>query len=150
MNKRGPIVVVDDDMDDLHVITQVFKELGYTNEVITCMNGVQALEYLTKGGVHPFIILSDINMPMLDGFGLRDQVQTIDEIRQKCIPFVIISTSAHDQMVLLAYEVSLQGYFVKPKSYQELRATLKTIVEYWQICYTPYMTEDSVTEKSSN
>ena len=74
MNKNGPIVIIEDDPDDQILLAEVLKELDYPNKIIFFSDGEKALEYLIDSGDNPFLILSDINMPKLNGFQLRDKV----------------------------------------------------------------------------
>ena len=71
MNKTGPIVIIEDDKDDQDILTEIFNELAYENEVIFFEDSVLALEYLTATEIEPFLVLSDINMPKLNGMELR-------------------------------------------------------------------------------
>jgi CheY-like chemotaxis protein len=137
MNKAGPIIVIEDDVDDQEVLTMVFNELAYENEIIFFDDGHKALEYLKRADVSPFIILSDVNMPKLDGFELRNMVHTNDGLSEKCIPYLFFTTSANEKAVYRAYTMSVQGFFVKPSGYEALRNTIRKIVEYWQECYSP-------------
>jgi CheY-like chemotaxis protein len=137
MNKRGPIVIIEDDIDDQDILTEVFKELNYSNEVIFFENGLQALEYLTNTEVEPFLVLSDINMPVLSGMQLREKVHNNEDLRLKSIPYLFFSTSNEQKHVIDAYSKSIQGFFVKPSSYQKLKKMLVKIVEYWQECESP-------------
>ncbi|WP_460911683.1 response regulator [Spirosoma areae] len=73
MNKNGPVIVIEDDHDDQYLLSEVFKKLGYTNEVLYFFDGQHALDYLQDTTVSPFLILSDINIPRLDGFVLKDK-----------------------------------------------------------------------------
>src|SRR5690606_18386797 len=102
-------------------------------------NGQDALEYLNGEGrrIIPFIILSDINMPKLDGFKLREKVKTDAELQIRCIPYLFFSTNANRQTVIDAYSLSAQGFFVKPHTFHELKDIVRTIVEYWQKCAAP-------------
>ena len=63
MNKNGPIIVIEDDEDDQQMLVEIFKKLGYSNNVIYFFDGNKALQYLNQIDVKPFLILSDINMP---------------------------------------------------------------------------------------
>lgn len=137
MNKSGPIIVIEDDMDDQELLTMVFKDLQYSNEVIFFSDGDLALDYLQDDKVFPFLILSDINMPRLDGFKLRDMVRTNEELGRKCIPYLFFTTAVNEKAVYEAYTMSVQGFFVKPVNYDELTDTIRKIVEYWQECYSP-------------
>lgn len=137
MNKGGPIIIIEDDLDDQDILTEIFQELNYKNEVIFFKEGEKALEYLTGTTIEPFIIFSDINMPRLNGMELRAKVHENEDLRIKSIPYLFFSTSAEQQHVIDAYSKSIQGFFVKPKVYSEIKETIKTIVEYWQKCVSP-------------
>ncbi|MES2703236.1 MAG: response regulator [Bacteroidota bacterium] len=137
MNKTGPIIVIEDDADDRFLLAAVFKELAYANEVVFFENGVDALAYLEDEAVYPFIILSDINLPKLNGFELRKMVHTNEGLSAKCIPYIFFSTTVDEKAVSDAYTMSVQGFFVKPGSYAVLTDTVRIIVEYWQKCYSP-------------
>jgi CheY-like chemotaxis protein len=137
MNKSGPIVVIEDDPDDQEVLVEIFQKLGYVNKIIYFLDGNEALAYLNKSDVQPFLILSDINMPMISGFELRNKVFTNEQLQTKCIPYLFFTTSANKKSVIDAYTMSVQGFFVKPNSMQGLENTIRKIVEYWQECIAP-------------
>ena len=137
MNKHGPVIVIEDDPDDQRLLQQVFKELDYPNEIIYFPDGDAALDYLQDDSIYPFIILSDINLQKLDGFELRKMVLTNEGLSEKCIPYLIFSTSVSKEAVYDAYTKSVQGFFLKPDNYNKLKETIRKIVEYWTECYAP-------------
>ena len=137
MNKNGPIIIIEDDADDRLLLEMVFRELNYANPIAYFQDGEEALEYLKDESIFPFLILSDINLPKLDGFELRKMVHTNDQLSSKCIPYLFFSTSVDPQAVYNAYTMSVQGFFIKPSSYVQLRNTIKKIIAYWQECYSP-------------
>jgi CheY-like chemotaxis protein len=137
MNKKGPIIVIEDDADDQELLVEIFQKLGYENKIIYFQDGNDALDYLNKSDVQPFLILSDINMPKLDGFQLRNRVFTNEQLQTKCIPYLFFTTAANKKSVIDAYTMSVQGFFVKPTSMQALENTIRKIVEYWQECIAP-------------
>jgi CheY-like chemotaxis protein len=137
MNKSGPIIVIEDDPDDQEVLVEIFQKLGYVNKIIYFLDGNEALAYLNKSDVQPFLILSDINMPMISGFELRNKVFTNEQLQTKCIPYLFFTTSANKKSVIDAYTMSVQGFFVKPNSMQGLENTIRKIVEYWKECIAP-------------
>ncbi len=136
MNKQGPIIVIEDDPDDRDILASIFKELNYPNEITFFENGADALVYL-EGDVYPFIILSDINLPKLSGFELRKMVHTNEGLSAKCIPYLFFSTSVDKKAVYDAYTMSVQGFFLKPDTYQKLKHTINVIIQYWNECYSP-------------
>jgi CheY-like chemotaxis protein len=137
MNKSGPIVVIEDDQDDQELLVEIFQNLGYVNKIIYFHDGNDALDYLNKSDIQPFLILSDINMPKLNGFELRNKVFTDQQLQSKCIPYLFFTTAANKKSVTDAYSMSVQGFFVKPNSMQALENTIRKIVEYWQECIAP-------------
>jgi len=137
MNKNGAIIIVEDDTDDQEMFSEVFKELNYKNEIIFFNDGQAALAYLTAENNEPFIVFSDINMPKLNGMELRKQIHENENIRIKTIPYLFFTTSAAQDAVIDAYSKSIQGFFVKPSSFQDLQELVKIIVEYWQKCVSP-------------
>lgn len=137
MNKRGPIIIIEDDIDDQYILTDIFKELNYENELIFFGDGILALEYLTNTDTEPFLVLSDINMPKLNGMELREKIHNNEDLRLKSIPYLFFSTSAEQRHVIDAYSRSIQGFFVKPAGYDRLKTIIVKIVEYWQECESP-------------
>lgn len=137
MDKDGPVIVIEDDEDDQLFLKTIFKKLNYKNEIVFFEDGNQALEYLNKTEVHPFLILSDVNMPKINGFELRAKIHTNDQLHIKCIPYLFFTTYADKKSVIDAYALSAQGFFVKPNSLGELETTIKLIMEYWKKCIAP-------------
>jgi CheY-like chemotaxis protein len=137
MNKRGPIIIIEDDVDDQDILAEIFKELNYEYKLIFFSDSVLALTYLTNTNTEPFLVLSDINMPKLNGLELREKIHNNEDLRMKSIPYLFFSTSAEQQHVIDAYSRSVQGFFVKPNNYEKLKTTIIKIVEYWQECVSP-------------
>lgn len=137
MNKNGPIIIIEDDLDDQEIFTEIFKKLKYENELVFFSNGEDALEYLHTQIIHPFLILSDINMPRLTGIELRQKLKTDASLALKCIPYLFFSTALNQRVVIDAYSLSVQGFFVKQNSMEEFEKTIKVIMEYWKMCAAP-------------
>lgn len=137
MNKNGPIIVIEDDEDDRYILDNIFQKLAYENKIHFFPDGEKALLFLNQADVHPFLILSDINMPKIDGFELRKLVFGNEQLTMKCIPYLFFTTGVSKKAVLEAYAMSVQGFFHKPSSIKALEATIKKIVEYWQECFSP-------------
>jgi CheY-like chemotaxis protein len=137
MNKYGPVIIIEDDPDDREVLSELFKSLNYENEILFFLDGEQALDYINSSDAVPFIILSDVNMPRLNGFELKRRIVTNEALQIKCIPFLFFTTSVSRQAVIDAYSASAQGFFIKENSMAELERTIRVIVEYWRRCYSP-------------
>lgn len=75
-------------------------------------DGQEALNYINKMDILPFLILSDINVPKLNGFELREKLKTDAELKIKCIPYLFFSTALNQRSVIDAYSMSVQGFFL--------------------------------------
>jgi CheY-like chemotaxis protein len=137
MAKSGPIIIVEDDLDDQEFITMALKSAGVKNSHTIFINGKLALDYLLVTEEKPFIIVCDINMPVMNGFELRQKINENAYLRQKSIPFIFLTTSDSHNEVVYAYELTIQGFFKKPGSLDELTNTMKEVVGYWRKCRHP-------------
>ena len=137
MNKNGPVIIIEDDADDQEILTEVFQKLNYPNKIMFFFDGQEALHYINETDVLPFLILSDINMPKLDGFELRKKLKTDAALQVKCIPYLFFSTALNQKSVIDAYSMSVQGFFIKQHTMVELEKTISVIMEYWKRCAAP-------------
>ncbi len=138
MNRNGPVIVIEDDSDDRELLDEVFKKLNYSNEIIFFEDGEKALDYLNATEIIPFIIISDINMPKLNGFALRNKIMEDAELHSKCIPYLFLTTASNQKTVTEAYSVYVQGFFVKQESMQKVENQLRIIMDYWKLCIAPH------------
>ena len=137
MNKNGPIVIIEDDLEDQQILEAIFQRLSVQNEVVFMGDGSAALSYLEKVHVRPFLILSDINMPRMNGFELRSLVFQSTELRAKCVPYIFFTTSTSEKIIAQAYALSVQGFFIKPDSVSGLENMIVRILGYWKDCIAP-------------
>jgi CheY-like chemotaxis protein len=137
MSKTGPIIVIDDDPDDQEMIHRILSRLNPEMELKKFYDGEEALEYFLSTKDRPFIVLCDINMPLMNGLELRKKMESNTMLKQKMTPFVYLTTTASPDQVLKAYHLSVQGFFVKGQSYDELKSTLTDIITYWKRCERP-------------
>ncbi|MEH3157745.1 MAG: response regulator [Sphingomonas taxi] len=85
------IMTVDDSPSMRMLLKAALTDLGY--QVLEAEDGVQALERL--GGVQPDLLITDINMPRLDGFGLIEKVREQD--RHRNLPILVLTTESSDE-----------------------------------------------------
>ena len=138
MSKKGPIILVDDDLDDKELFEDTLKEIGVTNELVHFTNAQHAFEYLKTTNEQPFLIFSDVNLPIVRGLDFKQSIDADPQLRKKSIPFVFYSTSVDQRSVNEAYtEMTVQGFFQKGNSLESLRRDLKLVVDYWMFCRHP-------------
>ena len=129
--KNGPIILIEDDIDDQEFIIDAIQTLEVQNEIKTFDNAQKALEFLKIATEQPFIIISDVNLPIMNGLQLKQEIQKNEFLKVKTIPFVFLTTSADPKSVKEAFELDVQGFFVKENTYQGIRQQLKQIIDYW-------------------
>lgn len=136
--KNGPIIIIEDDVDDKKIYEDIIRELGVRNEIIWLDDCSKAFHFLKESPIQPFIILSDVYMPGLNGIEFKRMIDEDPILRKKSIPFVFLSTTVTQEAVNAAYsEMTVQGYFQKIPSYSDLQKTMKTIMDYWKACTHP-------------
>lgn len=138
MNKSGPIVIIEDDTADQFILEEIFEELNYENKLVFFQDSEVALQYLQITEIEPFLVLSDINMPKLNGMELREKIHSNEDLRRKSIPYLFFTTSAEQQHVIDAYSKSVQGFFIKSGNYEDVKDTMIKIIEYWKKCTSPH------------
>lgn len=130
MNSK-PIIIIDDDDEDLDFIKDALEQLAVENEIIIFNDGFKFLEFIKATGNRAFFILSDINMAKINGLDLKKMIYDDERLRLKCVPFIFLSTSGASAEVLRAYSYGVQGYFVKPPTFEGLKDLLQFIINYW-------------------
>lgn len=137
MKKQGPTVIIDDDKDEHYLIGQALAMIDCMNEVVFLPNAHEALAYLRRPDVHPFLVISDLNMPGMNGMELRQVIFQDPELAEKCAPYLFFTNDCNSSRVREAYALSIQGFFTKPQSFDKLVETLRAIIRYWQLCMSP-------------
>jgi CheY-like chemotaxis protein len=136
--RSGPIVLVEDDEDDQFLVKRMLQELGVSNPVRLFTNGRQVLDYLMTTSEQPFIIMCDVNMPIMSGLELRQYIDADVILRDKAIPFIFLTTDASWHLIKAAYRATIQGFFKKATSYEAAKEQLQWIIGYWQHCLHPH------------
>jgi CheY-like chemotaxis protein len=136
-SNSNPIILIDDDIDDIELFKEGFKELKVENEIMVFTDGNKFYDYISTTDKKSFFIFCDINMSQLNGFELKQKIFDNDEIRLKCIPFLMLSTSSASKSVLEAYSLNVQGYFIKPNSIEGIKNMFDIVVKYWSISQRP-------------
>lgn len=138
MAKTGPIVLIEDDEDDIELFREAMRENEIENSFIIFPGGPEALEYLTTTLDQPFLIICDVNLPRQNGIEFKTAIDSNPVLRKKSIPFIFYSTYVAQYAVNEAFSnLTVQGFFQKNDSYSEFKKIMKIIVEYWSLCRHP-------------
>jgi CheY-like chemotaxis protein len=137
ISSRDPIIIVDDDTDDHFIFREIAQKLKLTNEIKYFRSAPEVLQYLRATTDHPFIIFCDINMPQMDGLAFRREINMDEYLKRKSIPFIFFTTAASDQQIREAYDLTVQGFFIKESSFIATEKTFELILRYWEHCKHP-------------
>jgi len=103
-------LIVDDSSVMRKIVERSLRQAGLNLTVIEAGNGAEALGLLDT---HPVdLILSDINMPVMDGLEFVRQLQTVEKLRG--VPVVMITTEGSESNVVQALSLGAKGYIRKP------------------------------------
>lgn len=102
------ILVVDDNQDTVQILTAVLKRGGYI--VVAARDGIEAVEKVQQE--RPALVLSDLMMPKLDGFGVMEAMRADPGMNQ--IPVLIISAKVDPVSKARGMELGAKDYIVKP------------------------------------
>ncbi len=116
---KPKILVVDDEENILEVLQLLLERGGY--EVWTAMSPVSALELLRTQ--EPDLIISDVNMPGMDGYAFFQQVQSRPGIAT--VPFLFLTARGGKEDMLAGKELGADDYLVKPLTGEELLASVR-------------------------
>lgn len=119
------VLIVDDSRTMRQVIKKALSLSGFrVGECLEAGNGKEALEVLSRAWVD--LILSDIHMPEMDGFGLLQALRA-DENWQD-LPVVMITTEANEQRLQEAMALGARGYIRKPFTPENIRSFLAHVM----------------------
>jgi len=131
MKRHRDILIIEDDEDDREILQEIFIDLGYKNKLVFFHDSVEALDYLRRPEVEPFIVISDINMPKLGGFELRQLIMEEELFMDKDIPYIFISNAQDEHSIRQANNLSIQDYIHKGADYNIYKERIKGLIDYW-------------------
>lgn len=115
-------LLVDDSLTMRKVLGRFLEREGY--EVVTAKDGIEAIQAMQQS--LPSVILTDIEMPRMDGFELARNVR--DDERTRHIPLVVVSSRTAEKHQALAKSLGVDAFFGKPVQEDELAAALRRLL----------------------
>ena len=117
------IMIVDDSPSVRHLTSKVIAGAGW--KVITAKDGLDALEQLRTAATLPAVILSDIEMPRMDGYEFAASLQRSEEFNR--IPVVMITSRSAEKHREKAFDSGVSRYLTKPYDDKELLDTIRVL-----------------------
>jgi two-component system chemotaxis response regulator CheY len=118
------IMTVDDSSTLRQMVGFVLRGAGH--EVVEAVDGVDALAKLNANGHAIHLILTDINMPNMNGIELVRQIRAIPQY--KFVPVVLLTTESHPEKKQEGKAAGATGWIVKPFDPDQLLALVKKVV----------------------
>ena len=130
MGYEHSIITVDDSSTMRRIIKNTLQKLGFET-ILEAGNGVEALEVMSKNKVD--MIVTDWNMPEMDGLTFVKAVRAKDEYKD--LPILMITTEAAKEDILTALRSGVNNYVVKPFTPETLQEKVfklldKTLMSY--------------------
>jgi two-component system, chemotaxis family, response regulator Rcp1 len=128
------ILLAEDNLGDVRLAIETFKDAKIHNVVNVVQDGVEAMAYLRKQGKYanatrPDVILLDLNMPRKDGREVLKEVKEDPDLRR--IPVVILTISQAEQDILKAYDLHANCYITKPVDLEQFNIIVQSIENFW-------------------
>jgi CheY-like chemotaxis protein len=134
---KGKIILVDDDIYEKELLEAALKKRNWDSKVEYFNDANDALEHLKKNKDEIFLVISDMNMPKMNGLEFKKAIDKDLGLRGKSIPFIFATSSPVKPEITEAYEYRVQGYFRKPNTTEEQADMLDIIIKYWIISIHP-------------
>jgi two-component system response regulator len=131
------ILLVEDNMQDAELMTRALKKRNLANNLIHLKDGAEALDFLFNRGKYnerekialPKIMLLDLKLPKVNGLEVLREIKKNEKMRTMTI--VIVTSSAEDPDIKLAYELGANSYVVKPVNFDAFSEVMSNLGMYW-------------------
>lgn len=136
MPSNMQIIYVDDDEMDRHIFEVVLNKIMVAPQITFIKNGQEFLDffykensYKNRDAIHgQLIIFLDINMPYLSGLDVLKKLSESSIPQNHHLPIVMFSGSKREKDIYESKMLGAMDYIVKPFSYQEMIASLSTLI----------------------
>ncbi|HEX8561719.1 MAG TPA: response regulator [Flavobacterium sp.] len=117
--RKHSILLIEDDELDIISVQRSLKKIESEYELHTAYNGIEALAMLKEetAPLHPDVILLDLNMPKMNGIEFLRILRNDDVLKN--VRVFIMTTSAEGADRILAEELGISGYIIKPLNYTD-------------------------------
>lgn len=128
MNVTRPILIIEDDADDLFLLQKAFEKSGLTKEIVVARDGEMAIDVLSNGAEPPSLVVLDLKLPRKSGFEVLEWLGARGALAQ--IRVIVLSSSTVPSDVRRAYELGVMSYHAKPAHFQDLKALAAEISRF--------------------
>lgn len=137
-----PILLVDDNANDIELTLAALEENHLANEVIVVRDGEEALDYMYRRGVfrlraagNPAVILLDLKLPKVDGLEVLERLKSDADLKQ--VPVVMLTASKEECDLLRSYTLGVNAYVTKPVAFNQFVDEIKGLGLFWAVINHP-------------
>ncbi len=133
-----PILLVEDNPQDLDLTLRAFKRRNLANPVQVARDGQEALDFIPRweaGETPPLVVLLDLKLPRVDGLEVLRQLRATPA--SATLPVVVLTSSSEDRDVRTAYQLHANSYIVKPVDFDKFMEVAAQIELYWCLINHP-------------
>lgn len=133
-----PILLVEDNPQDLDLTLRAFKRRNLANPVQMARDGQEALDFIPRweaGETPPLVVLLDLKLPRVDGLEVLRQLRAT--LVSATLPVVVLTSSSADRDVRTAYQLHANSYIVKPVDFNKFMEVAAQIELYWCLINHP-------------
>ena len=131
------LLLVEDNPAHAEMVMRSFEKHKVSNLIKHVEDGQAGLDYLFRQGKYqdeekypfPHCVLLDLRLPKVDGLEVLRQIKTDDALKR--MPVVILTTSAAEKDVAMAYEYHANSYLVKPMGFDKFESLMSELAYYW-------------------
>ena len=116
------ILTVDDSVSMRMLLRAALTGAGH--QIAEAEDGVAALEWL-ESNAKPDLVITDINMPRMDGFGLIEQIRALPQYRD--MPILVLTTESTSEKKARARAAGATGWIVKPFDPEQLNNVIRRV-----------------------
>jgi CheY-like chemotaxis protein len=142
MNHLRPILLVEDNPNDLELTLAALAQCNLANPIATARDGAEALDYLHARGAHagraggdPAVVLLDLKLPKLDGLEVLAQVKRDPVLRS--IPVVMLTSSREESDLVRSYRAGVNAFVVKPMDFNNFFSAIRDLGVFWGVLNQP-------------
>jgi|SRR5215471_563365 len=144
MAEEPVILLAEDREDDILLIRRAFKKVFLSNPLFVVRDGEEAIDYLRGEAKYsnrkefplPDLLLLDLKMPRVDGFGVLKWLRQQPGLSS--LRVVVLTSSDYISDVNRAYELGANSFMVKPLDFENFLELSRVMTSYWlQLSKTP-------------
>jgi two-component system, response regulator len=136
--RQSHVLLVEDSASDGELTLRALRSRHVANSITWVRDGAEALDFIYRTGSYQdrpdddlVLILLDLKLPKMDGLQVLGRIKAEPTLR--CIPVVVLTSSAEDRDLEEAYKLGANSYLVKPVEFDDFVNVVGKAGCYWLV-----------------